>query len=128
MLIYCTHAPLRARQNEYVRFSLILHGEVSSTEEQNRAPLHKILEESRGRNERDVAGRPSPREKNRRNVSDLSGQNSEDKTASLPLVQGPANQSRDQDSPACDDSSISIGAGGCVNDRSCLLDALDRPA
>ena len=80
--------------------------------------------EARERNKRDVAGRLSPREKNRRNVSDLSGQNSEDKTASLPLVRGPANQSRDQDSPACDDSSISIGAGGCVNDRSCLLDAL----
>ena len=114
MLIYCTHAPLRARQNEYVRFSLILHGEVSSTEEQNRAPLHKILEESRGRNERDVAGRPSPREKNRRNVSDLSGQNSEDKTASLPLVRGPANQSRDLDSRAHDDSSISVGLGGLL--------------
>ena len=104
------------------------HGEVPSTEEQIRAPLHEILEEARGRNERDVAGRPSPREKNGRNVSDWSGQNSEDKTASLPLVHGPANQSRDQDSPACDDSSISIGSGGCVNDRSFLLGALDRPA
>ena len=65
------------------------------------------------------------KEKSRRNVPDLSGQNSEVKAASLPLVCGPANQSRDQDSPACDDSSISIGAGGCDNDRSCLLDALD---
>ena len=70
----------------------------------------------------------TPKEKSRMNVPDLSGQNSEVKAASSPLVQGPVNQSRDQDSPACDDSSISIGAGGCVNDRSCLLDALDRPA
>ena len=93
-----------------------------------RAPLHEILEEARGRTERDVACRPSPREKNGRNVSDWSGQNSEVKAASSPLVRGPVNQSRDQDSPACDDSSISIGSGGCVNDRSFLLDALDRPA
>ena len=77
-----------------------------------RAPLHEILEEARGRNERDVACRPSPREKNGRNVSDWSGQNSEDKTASLPLVRGPANQSRDLNSRAHDDSSISVGLGG----------------
>ena len=50
----------------------------------------------------------SPKEKSRRNVPDLSGQNSEDKTASLPLVRGPANQSRDLDSRARDDSYISI--------------------
>ena len=53
-----------------------------------------------------------PKEKSRGNVPDLSSQNSEDKTASLPLVQGPANQSRDLDSRARDDSSNSIGLGG----------------
>ena len=53
-----------------------------------------------------------PKEKSRRNVPDLSGQNSEDKTASLPLVRGPANQSRDLDSRARDASSISVGLGG----------------
>ena len=118
-----------AKQNEYVRFSLILNGEVPSTEEQIRAPLHEILEEAHGRNERDVAGRPSPREKNRRNVSDWSGQNSEDKTASLPLVQGPANQSRDLDSRARDNSSISIGLvgstyGGDTSSECSLKDGL----
>ena len=76
-----------------------------------------MLEEAR---EGNVAGHDvlegvlPPNEKSRRNVPDWSGQNSEDKTASLPLVQGPANQSRDQDSPACDDSSISIGMGGLL--------------
>ena len=45
-------------------------------------------------------------------MPDLSGQNSEVKAASLPLVCGPANQSRDLDSRAHDDSSISIGMGG----------------
>ena len=49
-----------------------------------------------------------PNEKSRRNVSDLSDQNSEVKAASSPLVQGPVNQSLDQDSWARDDSSISI--------------------
>ena len=52
------------------------------------------------------------KEKSRRNVPDLSGQNSEDKTASSPLVRGPVNQSLDRDSWALDDSSISIGLGG----------------
>ena len=42
----------------------------------------------------------------------MSGQNSEDKTAKTPLVQEPVKQSRDQDSGAHDDSSISIGLGG----------------
>ncbi len=55
-----------------------------------------------------------PKEKIRGNVPDWSGQNSEDKTASLPLVYGPANQSRDQDSRARDNSSISIGMGGLI--------------
>ena len=55
-----------------------------------------------------------PKEKSRRNVPDLSGQNSEDKTASLPLVRGPANQSRDLDSRARDASSISVGLGGLL--------------
>ena len=45
-------------------------------------------------------------------MPDLSGQNSEVKAASLPLVQGPANQSRDMDSWARDDSYISVGLGG----------------
>ena len=45
-------------------------------------------------------------------MPDWSSQNSEDKTASLPLVQGPANQSRELDSRAHDDSSISVGLGG----------------
>ena len=53
-----------------------------------------------------------PKEKSRGNVLDLSGQNSEVKAASLPLVQGPANQSRDLDSRARDASSISVGLGG----------------
>ena len=53
-----------------------------------------------------------PKEMSRRNVSDLSSRNSEDKTASLPLVCGPANQSRDMDSRARDASSISVGLGG----------------
>ena len=50
----------------------------------------------------------SPKEKSGRNVPDWSGQNSEVKAASSPLVCGPVNQSLDQDSPTCDDSSISI--------------------
>ena len=70
--------------------------------------------EARERNKRDVACRPSPREKNGRNVSDRTRQNSEDKTASLPLVYGPANQSRDLDSRARDASSISVGLGGLL--------------
>ncbi len=35
----------------------------------------------------------TPKEKSRRNVPDLSGQNSEDKTAKSPLVYGPVTQS-----------------------------------
>ena len=56
----------------------------------------------------------SPKEKSRRNVPvpDLSGQNSEVKAASLPSVRGAANQSRDLDSWARNDSSISIELGG----------------
>ncbi len=50
----------------------------------------------------------TPKEKSRRNVPDWSGQNSEVKAASSPLVRGPVNQSLDQDSWACFDSSISI--------------------
>ena len=57
-----------------------------------------------------------PKEMSRRNVSDLSSRNSEDKTASLPLVYGPAIQSLDQDSRARDDSSISIGMGGLLTE------------
>ena len=59
-----------------------------------------------------VTGAKPAQEKSRRNVPDLSGQNSEVKAASLPLVQGPANQSRDMDSWARDDSYISVGLGG----------------
>ena len=55
-----------------------------------------------------------PKEKSKDNVPDLSGQNSEVKAASLPLVQGPANQSRDMDSRARDASSISVGLGGLL--------------
>ena len=55
-----------------------------------------------------------PKEKSRRNMPALSGQNSEDKTASLPLVRGPANQSQDLDSRARDASSISVGLGGLL--------------
>ena len=70
-----------------------------------------------------------PKEMSRRNVSDLSTRNSEDKTASLPLVRGPANQSRDQDSPACDDSYISIGLGECsLKDGLPLHQQLQNPA
>ena len=53
-----------------------------------------------------------PKEKSRENVPDLSSQNSEVKAASLPLVQGPANQSLDMDSWTRDDSYISVGLGG----------------
>ena len=45
-------------------------------------------------------------------MPDWSGQNSEVKAASSPLVGGPVNQSLDRDSRARDDSSISIGLGG----------------
>ena len=45
-------------------------------------------------------------------MPDLSSQNSEDKTAKSPLVQGPVKQSRDLDSRAREDSSISVGLGG----------------
>ena len=45
-------------------------------------------------------------------MPDLSGQNSEVKTAKSPLVRGPVTQSRDLDSRARDDSSISVGLGG----------------
>ena len=74
-----------------------------------------MLEEA---HERNVADRDEPKgilppkEKSRRNVPDLSGQNSEDKTAKPPLVRGPVTQSRDLDSRAHDDSSISVGLGG----------------
>ena len=46
----------------------------------------------------------------------LSGQNSEVKAASSPLVQGPVNQSRDLNSRARGNSSISIGLGGSTYD------------
>ena len=58
----------------------------------------------------------TPKEKSRRNVPDWSGQNSEVKAASSPLVQGPVNQSLDRDSWARDDSSISIGMGGLLTE------------
>ena len=47
-------------------------------------------------------------------MPDLSGQISEVKAASSPLVQGPVNQSRDLDSRARDASSISVGLGGLL--------------
>ena len=54
------------------------------------------LEEAHERNvaDHDVPkGILPPNEKSRRNVPDLSSQNSEDKTAKSPLVQGPVTQS-----------------------------------
>ena len=70
----------------------------------------------------------STEEKIRRNVPDLSGQNSEDKTASSPLVQGPVNQSRDLDSRALDDSSISSGMGGLLTAAKLALRVPSRMA
>ena len=46
------------------------------------------------------------------NVPDSIGRDSQEKSASLPLVQGSASQSQDQDSQAYDDSSSSFEMGG----------------
>ena len=49
------------------------------------------------------------------NVPDLIGCNSQEKSASLPLVQGSASQSQDQDSQVYDNSSSSFEMGGSAH-------------
>ena len=57
-----------------------------------------------------VYSTPPLKKKSKRNVPDSTGcDGSEVNAASSPLDRGPVNQSQDQDSQACDDSSISFG-------------------
>ena len=62
--------------------------------------------------------RKKKKKKSQRNMPDSIGRDdSEVNAASLPLVQGSVNQSRqDQDSQACDDSFLSFGMGGSAHE------------